>query len=190
VIVALRVHGRLGDAVAIAQRGQLGTQRELLLVDRLELGGERALRVAGALLGGDEPLAALGRGRPRRVAIGSERGPVRIRRRGLLVGVAERVGQRDASEPLAIELLVERGARDRLGAVDRLGALELGARRFELRGCPGVRPALLRQGRVERREPAVEVGGATCGVGPDVVELRADAGELRRDRRQLAVACL
>ena len=61
---------------------------------------------------------------------------------------------------------------------------------FELRGRPGVRPALLRQGRVERREPAVEIGGAGGGVGPDVVELRADPGELRRDRRQLAVAGL
>ena len=190
VIVALRVHGRLGDAVAVAQRGQLGAQGELLLVDRLELGGERALRVARALLGVGEPLAALGRRHPRRVAIGRQRGPVRIRRRGLPMGVAERVGQRDAGEPLAIELLVECGACDGLGAVDRLDALELGARRLELRGRPGVRPALLRQGRVERREPAVEIGGAGGGVGPDVLELRADPGELRRDRRQLAVAGL
>ena len=92
--------------MAVAQSGQLRPERQLLLVDRAQLGGERPLGVARALLGEAGPLAR-----------GRQLGAERLDFRGLLPGVAERVGQRAPGEALAVELLVERAAGDRLGAV-------------------------------------------------------------------------
>jgi hypothetical protein len=91
-------------------------------------------------------------------------------------------------QPLAVDLLVERGAGDGLGPVRRLRQHELRAGRLQLGRGAGVGAALGRKRGVELRQPPLEVRGTAGSVGAYAIQLCAHTGEVRADRGQLALA--
>ena len=145
----------------------------------LEVGAGRRLGRGGALLGGHRLGAGL-------LAGEDEVGLRRLCALQLGPRGVERLDERRAGEPLAIDLLVERGARDRLGAVGRLGERELRAG-VQLGRRAAVGAALRGERGVQLREAAFEVGGTARRVGRTFLQLRAHAGEVGADRGELAL---
>ena len=187
--------GRAAGEVAVAgrrDRGRGGRDLGLQRRDARAGGGERVARHGQLdlqplrLRPGGGGLAEGGRGLAARLlGFASGRGQRGV---GLVPGRVERVGERDPDEPLAIELLLQRGPGDGLGAARGLRDRERRPRGLELGRGDRVGRAFRREGQLQRREPLLELVGARGRVRPDGGELRPHPGELLADRRELRLA--
>ena len=113
-----------------------------------------------------------------------------LRRRQLLAGAVERLGERGPGAALAVELGLQRRAGHGLGPPGGLGHPGARARLGQLGRGGGARLALRGQLGVERAQPPLQLRDPAGGVGPHGLELGAHPPQLRADRREVGLPLL